>query len=380
MPQVSRPVQVQNSERPYTYKPKTPAYPAGGYNLDARALASQQQFIQQADPRRASYATGLYSTQTTPSLRQQHSEPTRAAPAPLRPFTEGYYSMRTLPAAIPGEYSQFHQQVRRTSGGPLTTQPYQPQPYGTASQISQPSAGSPHTGAGYVQPQAASRAPLQPYGSPADAFLNKNGPPDQLPMQNRQESDSRPTAQSPTTSNVRPANGQWTPPSQIYHAYDRAHSQISSHNAYRPQPTYQTPQEFQQQIGIQARQPSVSNRWGAYDRMLRDAGSAQSTLPHPSNPYAMSTTTAGGAPTGFSIPTTYPSPKAPTASPLSDTQTPRAPSPSMNYRGWGGLPQHSQHPSSHNSMSGPNNTLPSLQSMTQEGPFAAIPHPPPSQQ
>lgn len=380
MPQVSRPVQVQNSERPYMYKPKTPAYPAGGYNLDARALASQQQFIQQADPRRASYVTGLYSTQTTPPLRQQHSEPTRAAPAPLRPFTEGYYSMRTLPAAIPGEYSQFHQQVRRTSGGPLTTQPYQPQPYGTASQTSQPSAGSPQTGAGYIQPQAASRAPLQSYGSPADDFVNKNGSPAQLPMQNRQESVSRPTAQSPTTSSVRPANGQWTPPSQIYHAYDRAHSQIPSHNAYRPQPTYQTPQEFQQQIGIQARQPNVSNRWGAYDRMLRDAGSAQSTLPHPSNPYAMSTTTAGGAPNGFSIPTTYPSPKAPTASPLSDTQTPRAPSPSMNFRGWGGLPQHSQHPSSHNPMSDANNTLPSLQSMTQEGPFAAIPHPPPSQQ
>jgi hypothetical protein len=384
LPQVSRPVQVQNSERPYMYKPKTPAYPTGGYNLDARALASQQQFIQQADPRRTSYATGLYSSQPAPSLRQQHSEPTRPSPAPLRPFTEGYYSSRTLPAAIPGEYSQFHQQVRRTSGGPLTTQPYQTQPYGTTSHISQPSAGSPQTGAGYVQPQATSRAALPPYSNLTNDLANKNGSTAQPSMQNRQESGSRPTAQSPTTASVRPANGQWTPPSQIYHAYDRAHSQHPSHNSYRPQPTYQTPQEFQQQIGIQARQPSVSNRWGAYDRMLRDAAGAQSTLPHPSNPYSMSTTTAGGAPNGFSIPTTYPSPKAPTASPLSDTQTPRAPSPGMNYRGqgmvWGGQPQQSQHPSSHNSMSGPNNTLPSLHSMTQEGPFAAVPHPPSSHQ
>jgi hypothetical protein len=381
MPQSSRPVQVQNSERPYMYKPKTPAYPAGSYNLDARALASQQQFIQQADPRRASYATGLHSSQPNPSLRQQHSEPTRPSPAPLRPFSEGYYSSRTLPAAIPGEYSQFHQQVRRTSGGPLTTQPYQTQPYGTTSHVSQPSAGSPQTGAGYVQPQAASRAPLQHYSNTINDLVNKSGPAAQPSMQNRRDSDSRPTAQSPTTPGVCPANGQWTPPSQVYHAYDRAHSQFPPHNSYRPQPTYQTPQEFQQQIGIQARQPSVSNRWGAYDRMLRDAAGAQSTLPHPSNPYGMSTTTAGGAPNGFSIPATYPSPKAPTASPLSDTQTPRAPSPGTTYRaqgmGWGGPPQY---PSANNPMSGSNNTLPSLQSMTQEGPFAAVSHPPPPQQ
>lgn len=377
MPQVSRPVQVQNSERPYMYKPKTPAYPTGSYNLDARALASQQQFVQQADPRRASYATGLYSTQPTPALRQQHSEPTRASAAPLRPFSEGYYSSRTLPAAIPGEYSQFHQQVRRTSGGLLTTQPYQtPQPYGSTSHVLPPSTSSPQTSAGYAQPQATSRAPLPQYGSPTNDLAIKNGP---AAMESRRDSGGRPTAQSPTTPSVRPANGQWTPPSQIYHAYDRAHSQFPPHNSYRPQPTYQTPQEFQQQIGIQARQPSISNRYGAYDRMLRDAASAQSTLPHPSNPYGMSTTTAGGAPNGFSIPATYPSPKAPTASPLSDTQTPRAPSPGMNYRapGWGGPPQY---PSSHTGTSGPNNTLPSLQSMTQEGPFAAAPHPPPSQQ
>ncbi|KAI4746162.1 hypothetical protein E4T50_03506 [Aureobasidium sp. EXF-12298] len=381
MPQGSRPVQVQNSERPYMYKPKTPAYPAGSYNLDARALASQQQFIQQADPRRASYASGLYSSQPTPSLRQQHGEPTRPSPAPLRPFSEGYYSSRTLPAAIPGEYSQFHQQVRRTSGGTLTTQPYQTQPFGTTPHISQPSAGSPQTGAGYAQPQAASRAPLQHYSNTINDLVNKSGPAAHPSMENRRDSGSRPTAQSPTTPGVRPANGQWTPPSQVYHAYDRAHSQFPPHNSYRPQPTYQTPQEFQQQIGIQARQPSVSNRWGAYDRMLRDAAGAQSTLPHPSNPYGMSTTTAGGAPNGFSIPATYPSPKAPTASPLSDTQTPRAPSPGTTYRaqgmGWGGPPQY---PSANNSMSGPSNTLPSLQSMTQEGPFAAVSHPPPPQQ
>ncbi|KAG9680757.1 JmjC-domain-containing protein, partial [Aureobasidium melanogenum] len=381
MPQVSRPVQAQSSERPYTYKPKTPAYPTGNYGLDQRALASQKQFIQQADPRRASYATGLYSTQPIPPLRQQHSEPTRQQSAPLRPFSEGYYSSRTLPAAIPGEYSQFHQQVRRTSGGALAAQPYQTQPYGSTSQIQQPSASSPQTGAGHAQQQA-SRAPLQPYSNLINDLVNKSGPAAQPPLQNAQESSSnRPTAQSPPTANVRPANGQWTPPSQIYHAYDRANSQLPPQNSYRPQPTYQTAQEFQQQIGIQARQPSVSNRWGAYDRMLRDAASAQSTLPHPSDPYNMSTTTAGGAPNGFSIPTTYPSPKAPTASPLSDTQTPRAPSPGINYRGqglaWGGPPQQS---SPHNPVSATNNTLPSLQSMTQGGPFAAASHPPPPQQ
>ncbi|KAI5245704.1 hypothetical protein E4T43_02979 [Aureobasidium subglaciale] len=386
MPQVSRPIPVQthNSERPYIYKPKTPAYPVGGYNIDQRALASQQQFMQQADPRRASYTTGQYP-QPIPPLRQQHSDPTRSSPTPLRPFSEGYYSSRTLPAAIPGEYSQFHQRVRRTSGGSPPPQSYQTQPYDTTPQLPQPSAGSPQTSAGYPQAQGAGRALLGSYGNQMNDSVYKSGPAAQPAMQARRDSAGNgPTAQSPTTSAARPPNNQWTPPSQVYHAYDRAaHPQYPPQNAYRPQPTYQTPQEFQQQIGIQARQPDVSNRWGAYDRMLRDAANAQSTLPPLSNPYSMSTTTAGGAPNGFSIPATYPSPKAPTASPLSDTQTPRAPSPGMGYRAqgmmWGAPPQHQQQPLQ-NGMA-LNNTLPPLQSMTQGGPFATpASHPPPSQQ
>ncbi|THX91599.1 hypothetical protein D6D08_03027 [Aureobasidium pullulans] len=371
MPQIQRPapVQVQNSERPYMYKPKTPAHPAVGYNVDHRALASQQQFTQQSNPRRASHSTNLYS-QPVPPFLQQHSEPARTTQAPLRPFSEGYYSSRTLPAAHPGEYSQYCQQVRRTSGGPVTLQSYQTQPHTSTPQRSQQSAGSPQTGAGYGQPQSANRATLASYSN----MFNNNATPVQPSTQDRRDSSgSRPVAQSPTATTARQ---QWTPPSQVFYQTYRAPSQFPP-TTYRPQLTYQTPQEFQQQIGMQARQPSVGDSYGGLGRILRDVAS-QPTLPPMTNPYNMSTTTAGGAPNGFSIPQTYPSPKAPTASPLSDTQTPRAPSPGMSYRGqataWGGPPQHL---SSHNS----SNTLPSLQSMTQGVPFASTAsNPPPTQQ
>lgn len=392
MPQTQRP--ALHSERPYNYKPKTPAYPSMGYNIDQRALASQQQFMQQAD-RRASFSMGLPQQPSIPPLRQQHSEPSRQPLAPLRPFPgDAYYSARTLPAAIPGEYSVFSQQVRRSSGERRPSfgmQSHQSQP-GNNAQHTQPPFGSPAANVTQAQPQG---TPVGLRGGVSSSYhnlinnLSRRDSAEQSSLQGRQEpADAKPAAHSPTASGTELSNNGWTPPSRVYHAYDRAHSQFPSHSTYRPQPTYQTPQEFQQQIGMQARQPSVSDRYGAYSRLLRDAANAQTTLPplnNNNNHYAMSTTTAGGAPNGFAIPTTYPSPKAPTASPLSDTQTPQIPSPGVSYRrqsttSWGVPQSHGQQPqqqpSLQTSTSAPGTTLPSLQSMTQGGPFAQPPQPP----
>jgi hypothetical protein len=365
MPQAQRP--AQQSERPYIYKPKTE--PIG---VDRRALASQQQFLQQAADRKpSSFTTGLYAQPSAPPLRQQHSDPMRQAAAPLRPFPEGYYSSRTLPAAIPGEYSQFHQQVRRTSGGPgpsPSLQSRQTYAFGSTAQSAQSSVSNPVNGAIFARPQATvPRGTPTSYGTLINSLSREGGPAAQSPPQNRQDStDTKSTALSPAASNIRATKHEWTPPSQIYRAYDSAHSQITPQNTYRPQPTYQTAQEFQQQIGLQARQPSVSSRLGGYGRMMRDAADSQMTLP---NPYGsmMSTTTAGGAPNGFNIPMTCTSPKAPTVSPLSDTQTPRVPSPGTTSP-WGGQSQHAA--SSHG-----NNSLPSLQSMTQGGAFTGASNP-----
>lgn len=387
MQQPQQPQRPPHSDRPYTYKPKTPAYTSMSYGIDQRALASQQQFMQQAD-RRSSYSMAPQAYPSVPSLRQQHSAPVQTSPAPLRPFPgDAYYSSRTLPAAIPGQYSQFAEQVRRNSGGrrpSLGIQSHQAQSPGAPAQINQTAYVSPSTGISPAQTQNASsparRVSSSSYNTLIDNIFTPHGASGRPPSQHGQQNlGAAPPAQSPSADGANSSGTGWTPPSQVYHAYDRAHSQFPPQPTYRPQPTYQTPQEFQRQIGIQARQPSVSSRYGEYDHMLKNMANNSSALASPGNPYRMSTTTAGGAPNGFSIPVYGTSPKAPTASPLSDTQTPRAPSPGQVNRGqapiWAVPVQPSGLPASNPSP----NTLPPLHTMTQGGPFNATTQPPAQQ-
>lgn len=105
-----------NIERPYVYKPKTPAATEAGWAVDQRALASQREFMHEAN-RHASHSMTPGSYSTLPPLNHHMSEPRKQQYGPLRPFPgEQYYSSRVLPAAVPGEYSTFSEQVRRKSG------------------------------------------------------------------------------------------------------------------------------------------------------------------------------------------------------------------------------------------------------------------------
>lgn len=103
-------------EKPYVYKPKEPARPNVMWSIDPQALAIQKSFVAQTDRRHAHYSP----QQPKPSYNYQDSDPVRNV-TPLRPFPrDHYYSTETLPAAMPGEYSDFTHAVRRQSQGAQT--------------------------------------------------------------------------------------------------------------------------------------------------------------------------------------------------------------------------------------------------------------------
>ena len=125
------------------------------------------------------------------------------------------------------------------------------------------------------------------------------------------------------------ANQQWTPPSQVWDQAGFSNRQTSpSHpHAHQPPlrqyPIYSTPQEFQRQIQAM---PSTASRDGAQARMLRDQGVIPG-YPYQRNSFGQQYDTAR----------MWNSPKAPTPSPLSDSNTPgQTPSSS---RPWGALPR-----------------------------------------
>jgi hypothetical protein len=106
----------QERAKPYMYKPRTPAQP-NMLAIDTQALANQQNFTAQAG-RQGSYPS-LFDTppqaqDDQQSRRLSHSGSDSGSTTPLRPFSQDqYYSNRILPAAFPGEYSNF----RRVSVG-----------------------------------------------------------------------------------------------------------------------------------------------------------------------------------------------------------------------------------------------------------------------
>ena len=202
-----------------------------------------------------------------------------------------------------------------------------------------------------------------PYLHPAyhDADHIQDKPADNVGDQRTQPNATRtPSASVSSGSNSRPMSQQWTPPSQRpgatpkYQHPPHALPPLRQEEQKPKWPTavHQTPQEFQNQLTYA---PSAASRDGAHLRMMRDKGYMQPVYQHVS-PYGPYQTpyqhnplqqpyyqqqqqtyhpshqhppqnqhrNSLGQPFGASGPDTHvwTSPKAPTASPLSDSNTP----------------------------------------------------------
>ncbi|KAK4983293.1 hypothetical protein LTR66_008878 [Elasticomyces elasticus] len=119
---VSRPflVSKNSSDRPYEYKPKVPAN--HGYIVDEHSLANQRNFTQQASRDSSvmpqpGQAAGPHASLPSPSQHSYRYQSSNASKGqPLRAFPpDQYYSSKALPAAYPGDYSQYRQHVRQQS-------------------------------------------------------------------------------------------------------------------------------------------------------------------------------------------------------------------------------------------------------------------------
>ena len=105
-------------EKPYAYKPRDPMQP-NNYMMaiDPQSLANQRNFL--TDSSNGGRQPQQYGQPRplAPQYSYQGGD-TAYSPQPLRPFpNDQYYSMRTLPAAYPGQHSGFTQAVRRQSQG-----------------------------------------------------------------------------------------------------------------------------------------------------------------------------------------------------------------------------------------------------------------------
>lgn len=346
--------QQYSAERPYVYKPKTPAVPLDNrWSVDQQALASQRDFMAEAD-RRASYSTlpGPYGT--LPPLRQQVSEPNGQSAGQLRPFPgDQYYSSRVLPAAVPGEYSSFSEQVRRNSG--LSER--RPS-FGMQSHTRQPSSGTPGSNSAAQLMRRESGSLSTPQGhsqaSPATGMYNKPindfSPHGEFIKQleqknsrlatgfNSHSQSQSQTKEEPSVTKTLPqlplpapsaspadafrrTTAEWTPPSRLYTSSSnptlpsylggrfsplppQPQSNSPAYPIPRQQPTYQSPEDFRSQLG----QQSVASRYGTYERMLKNMANSRHDSITPSRPQNQaasppyqSTTTAGGATNGFRI-------------------------------------------------------------------------------
>lgn len=163
------------------------------------------------------------------------------------------------------------------------------------------------------------------------------------PTDKQQASTRTPSVSVSSGSNSRPVSQQWTPPSQRPGAtptYQQSTYTVPPRQEDQkpkwPAAVHQTPQEFQNQLTYA---PSIASREGAHLRMMRDKGYMQPVYQHAS-PYVAYQTTfqqqpqpqhsqqqhrgSLGQPYGASGPDTHiwTSPKAPTASPISESNTP----------------------------------------------------------
>lgn len=108
---------IQN-HKPYVYKPREPTKPSNAmWQIDQQSLANQRNFLMDS-------AGSHQSPQQFSGFLQQMPQPNlQGSDTPLRSFpNDQYYSMKTLPAAYPGQHSGFTQAARRESSGSQTMQ------------------------------------------------------------------------------------------------------------------------------------------------------------------------------------------------------------------------------------------------------------------
>lgn len=106
---------IKMEQKPYEYKPREPMRPNNMWGIDQQALLNQRNFLADSSHgRRPSQQFGP-PRQAINHFRAASPDPAPSS-QPLRAFpNDQYYSMRTLPAAHPGEYSGFTQAARRMS-------------------------------------------------------------------------------------------------------------------------------------------------------------------------------------------------------------------------------------------------------------------------
>ncbi|OQN98643.1 hypothetical protein B0A48_15309 [Cryoendolithus antarcticus] len=357
--------------RPYNYKPRAPAAP-NMLAVDTQALANQQKFTAQAG-RQGSYPS-LFDPPGQQDRRLSHTDSDNGNGTPLRPFSQDqYYSNRILPAAFPGEYSSF----RRVSVGaqqrPQNLFTGQQPSYKSVSQqktemkhqssshahAAPPNAGyaptapmMAHSGSNGPYSQATQPATHQhrsPYGAPAAPMWSAPGSSDRRPSQDyaRPTSSHQPQyahhATPQSLDHHQQPNNQWTPPSQRPPTSDSNHSPHLPPLRWPPA-QHQTPQEFRSQIqhtpreGLQAR--TLPNKTPTSYQTSQQSGMGlnafhshhhSQTLPR--NGYSFENAGSGAGQGNWE------SPKAPTASPLSDPNTPGQIGGGVSQQGYGGQGQ-----------------------------------------
>lgn len=373
----------QGHDKPYSYKPRNPTQPKMPA-VGVHAPASQGSFAAQGG-HPAPYNNPSYGNMPGPSpyaqpnghnVEPSHSDSNSGTATPLRPFSQDqYYSTRVLPAAWQGEYSSFQREVRKSQGAQTLPRPdFQHEqrgeqaprpPYAAAAPHHAGAPAAPHSGAvppqGHVGsgPSPSAQYHQSPYGmppTPTTADNGGSGQQQQAPSTHEPAAMRTPSASMSSGSNgdrSRPVSQQWTPPSQRPGAtpthnhppYILPTPRQEEQKPKWPTAVHQTPQEFQHQLSYA---PSIASRDGAHLRMMRDKGYMQPVYqhapphgsyqamqhPHPHQqlpplplqhpPQQHQSNGNPGQPIGAPGPDTHvwTSPKAPTASPLSESNTP----------------------------------------------------------
>ncbi|GAB7340717.1 hypothetical protein MBLNU457_7101t3 [Dothideomycetes sp. NU457] len=262
------------ANRPYLYKPKAPTAQGnpGVYGMSQTPYAGQ----------------GVPQSQAEGQLQgQPQGQPPMYA---SRQFPEdAYYSSRTLPAAFPGQYSNYVQHVRQNSSHD------QRRPSFSAS------ATAPHP---HAHPGGSSHGQLQK--APEFAAQPQAVPPRPYTEESRQA--------------ARQASNGWTPPSQLYHTQSRDSAPYAATympnpaQAARPAAIHSSAQDFQQQIAQQSSSGYANQQRPTNVTQQRQPYQAMQQYQHTFKAYPYTQNPSKGQAQPFE----QSSPKQPTPSPLSE--------------------------------------------------------------
>jgi hypothetical protein len=258
-------------------------------------------------------------TMRQPLMNTPHGQTASYAPPPV-PYNHSPYGAPPTPATTASMASR---QPQRPQNGQDHPNQQRMSPYPPVTSIT-----------------GVHRGPLPPlHVANTSTDHHQDQPTDKQPVSARTPSHSISSG-----SNSRPMSQQWTPPSQRPGAtptyqqpsYPLPPPRQEEQKPKWPTAVHQTPQEFQNQLTYA---PSIASRDGAHLRMMRDKGYMQPVYQHAS-PYSsyhqppyqppyhplpqQQHRGSLGQPFGASGPDTHvwTSPKAPTPSPISDSNTP----------------------------------------------------------